>query len=363
MEYFQSLSDIASCFFRTDSFDLGILQHMTRNILYFLVLMHLVSCGKDNDVDDSGNDNGNENISLPTINENVLCNEALYSEPFPDSLLDISDMSYSPSDATAFYRELSARRYPFGATLIDEGKLYTAQDCVGLFNSGVARFDQALGRVSTIVHECGHFWSFREEDFSNALFNIAPGITLTCQNGDSEDRFGKTFAKSLIRQDDESAKRPPCDESSGPCDFYAEVYLDGNAFDNSFEGGDQGFNMIVEETIQYVNSLASEYGVRDRFTNFSTSARDGILTHLWYMQRYLRMARTTLAFDYPDAYAAIAEDECYRHAILNTWNRAWFYLNLSEGTPGLELDAGLIDLVLQDHLLEEIDRLKELEGC
>ena len=45
-------------------------------------------------------------------------------------------------------------------------------------------------------------------------------------------------------------------------DNYANVYLDGDPDDDEFDGGDQGFNSLLEETLQYVNSLATGYAIR-----------------------------------------------------------------------------------------------------
>ena len=73
------------------------------------------------------------------------------------------------------------------------------------------------------------------------------------------------------------------------CDFYRQVYLDGDPDDDNFEGGDQGYNSVLEETTQYINSLAVGYAFNDLYSG-SVSERDGILTFLWYITRYLKMA-------------------------------------------------------------------------
>ena len=167
-------------------------------------------------------------------------------------------------------------------------------------------------------------------------------------------------ARSRIRNDAYQGLRPPCNgRLTRTCDHYADVYLDGNPDDGNFEGGDQGFNSVLEETLQYVNSLATGYAFED-FYRGSRSERDGILTFLWYLERYLRMAR----LDYPDAYDHISGNECWRRSILQVWGRAWMYLSLTDGSERLGIsDDAILNLVTEPELLEEISRIRQIEGC
>ena len=55
-----------------------------------------------------------------------------------------------------------------------------------------------------------------------------------------------------------------CEDTGGSnCDFYASTYLGGDPNDGNFDSGDQGFGMLHEETVQYVNSLATAYAFQD----------------------------------------------------------------------------------------------------
>ena len=67
--------------------------------------------------------------------------------------------------------------------------------------------------------------------------------------------------------------------------------------------------------------------------------------------------------DYPDAYRFISESDCWRPMILELWGRAWLYLELTEGMSALGIKDAEILTRLSPELLEEIDRLRELEGC
>ena len=114
-----------------------------------------------------------------------------------------------------------------------------------------------------------------------------------------------------------------------------------------------------EETLQYIHSLATGYAIND-YISGSISERDGILTFLWYTTRYLRMAR----LEYPETYSLLSEDSCWRDLILTTWGRAWLYLDVTAEMGHLGInDAFLEELVREPVLLDEIDRLRTLDGC
>jgi len=84
---------------------------------------------------------------------------------------------------------------------------------------------------------------------------------------------------------------------------------------------------VLEEATQYVNSLATALAFKDAFAGSKSSDRDGILTFLWYIERYHLMARTEI----PSAYTLLSGDACWRQATLSVWDRAWFYLDATKG--------------------------------
>ena len=182
-------------------------------------------------------------------------------------------------------------------------------------------------RWNTIVHECGHFYDFVLSRSAPSSYFLTDALTLTCARGDTTSRGGDTYARSRLNDDTYSVMRPPC--SGDGCDFYADTYLDGDPDDDTFDGGDQGFSVLFEEAVQYVNSVATAWAFVDQFeAGRSTSARDGILTFLWYIERYLHQAR----LEFPSAYERIT-DPCWRNAILTLWGRAWLYLEATAGMP------------------------------
>jgi len=233
-------------------------------------------------------------------------------------------------------------------------------NCVTTFLSDRSSGNAVLRQASTLVHECGHFFDLGLSRGRASTYVIAPGLQRACSNGDTTTRGGRTFARSLLNADPYSAMRPPCvNMSSSNCDFYANTYLDGSATNSTFESGDQGFNSLLEEANQYVNSLASAYTFREVFQSSRVSERDGILTFMWYLERYLQLARTSN----PQAYATLTQDACWREAILSVWDRGWFYLTASASSAsslGIN-DARLRTLVETPSLLAEIDSLRALQ--
>lgn len=294
------------------------------------------------------------------------CVDGQYTEAALPVTANIGDLtsSYSSAGAEDFITDVLARRFPDGTVLVENGRMSTTiGDCVDYFVSDRSSANAIISQMSTITHECGHFYDLEESTGRNNFYFIAGDITFTCSNGDTTDRFGNTFARSLIRDDEYSALRRPCvgDETNG-CDYYAKIYLDGDPTDSNFDSGDQGFNFLMEEAVQYVNSIATGYAFEEELTSGGRriSERDGILTFLWYIERYLKLART----EHADAYAFILGDECWRELILTVWGRAWLYLGLTEDSSGLGINDDLLEGFVSDpDLLAEIERVREAQGC
>ncbi|HJL17185.1 MAG TPA: hypothetical protein RMH99_16075 [Sandaracinaceae bacterium LLY-WYZ-13_1] len=293
------------------------------------------------------------------------CIDGMYTESLPAPDADISDLvaGYDPGDPTAFIEAVLSRRYGTGLELVVEGD--SSRDCVDTFLRETGTAQDVIEQLPTVVHECGHFYDNALSDFGSNTYaiNDTP-LQISCAMGDSTDRGGQTFARSRIRDDAYAELRPPCDGTFGSgCDFYADIYLDGDPDDGTFDGGDQGFNMLFEEVVQYVNSIATAYAFTGELdTGGSTSQRDGILTFLWYLTRYLRMAR----LDYPSAYTHLLEGDggCWRDLILTVWGRAWLYLDTTMGMGHLGIaDAELMTLVTDPDLLAEIQRLRDAASC
>jgi hypothetical protein len=293
------------------------------------------------------------------------CAQDQYAESLPSSKASLSGLTFSSTKANEYLLGALEKRYPLGKAIVEGGlasSISASQgSCVDRFLQDKSSANAVLRQAATVVHECGHFYDLGEATSArDAAYVLRPSeLTFTCKSGDTTSRGGKTFARSLIKKDAYYSDRPACGgKSAQGCDFYADVYLDGNAADAKFDSGDQGFSFVLEEATQYVNSLATALAFEDQYTGSKVSERDGILTFLWYIERYLAMARN----DYPEAYKLLSEDPCWRQATLSVWDRGWFYLRASEGKANLGLDdSNLETLVTNGDLTSEIDALRNLE--
>lgn len=292
------------------------------------------------------------------------CIDGAYEEalPTPEGSIEALIGAYEAKNAFEFVLAVLAVRYPTGRFLVDQGVAKAKQNCFELFLPAALRgtAKSTLDRIEVLVHECGHLYDLSVGSFSGHHYHISETVQRTCSGGSSQGG-GKMFARSRLQSDTYSLLRPPCSKGSGPhgCDSYADIYLNGNPDDAKFESGDQGFDMLHEETVQYVHSLATASAFSDRIAG-STSARDGILTFLWYTERYLRLART----EYPAAYAKLADDPCWREAILLTWGRAWRMLDATATNKKLGIqDKTILPLVDDPDLLNEIELIRTKHGC
>lgn len=290
------------------------------------------------------------------------CAQGSYTEALPTKA-SLTDLSYSSAQAQSYVTSALQRRYPIGKFILEgglTGPLAAQQgNCVDRFLRDKATAQSVLRQAPTLVHECGHFFDLGEAKGGDSVYVLRDDLRFTCKGGDTTSRGGKTFARSRIKTDAFYAKRTACGGTvSQGCDFYADIYLDGDPDDATFDSGDQGYNSVLEEATQYVNSIATALAFQDAYQGTKVSERDGILTFLWYIERYLQLART----DYKTAYAAIAEDPCWRQATLSVWDRGWFFLEATKGINELELDAPALEALVKDpSLTAEIDTLRNLE--
>ena len=115
-----------------------------------------------------------------------------------------------------------------------------------------------------------------------------------------------------------------------------------------------GMNLASLSRLTEVTPISTN--VNDALFNVTT----GILTFLWYIERYLRLAR----LEHASAYQLITTNECWREATLTVWGRAWLYLDLTDGDASLGIDDGKIEALVRDaDLLSEIARLRTAAGC
>lgn len=317
------------------------------------------------DIPDVGKDTGPDVLPPPPGIVDPNCVDGQYTETLPPGVsVDISGFisNYDGVSYRDLIDDVLEARYPLGAALVTGGvENATFGDCIDFFISNTGSASSVIGQLGTVTHECGHFYDIAISPAGGATYVVTESLTLECF-GASYQGSNKTFPRSYIRNDAFSLAHPPCAPGEfGGCDHYADVYLngDGDPSTGDFDSGDQGFDMVLEETVQYVNSLATGYAFIDQYTS-NVSERDGLLTFLWYVQRYLNYGR----LNDTASYEVLASSPCWRNAILTIWGRAWLYLQATADMPllGIEHDK-LYGLATDPVLLQEIQLIRERHGC
>ncbi len=256
-----------------------------------------------------------------------------YSEPVcANPLASLSDLSAAYVNTAAGVRAAAAgiadRRYPIGRLFIDNQSDMNLLAWYSRRNT----FADILNNFEVAVHEGQHIWDIGMIAGGMWPYRLRDDLVIRARRltnfNRSEILTVHTFAAM---------------------DMYAPVYLMGGS-------GAQGFNTLLDEYSAYVHSLAARYCTRDGLAmGTRISARDGILTMMYYVEMYLRLARTV----HPADYAAILADPEHIRLILTVWARAEFWLNLSTPFPSLGLrDATIRPVTYDPANVAEIDMLR-----
>lgn len=284
---------------------------------------------------------GTNNATTTTPSNNTTpmgtCPDELWTEARPDNTADLSDLEAGYTEAQYLSAITTAleRRYPTGRWIVDGGLQNPQLDCVMAFSQGQrGDFSRAMLSLSTVVHECGHLFDLRNFNGQTFTYQVTPELTYTLPRLN-------TPARSLIAQ------------YTYPGDRYEMIYLEG-------QSGSQGFETLMEEFLQYINSLLTGYAFVDYYGNQSRSDRDGILTFMLYLEYYLQHTRM---MNVP-AYEAIVSNAQWREAILTMWGRAELALTFAEGQRQLGISDTMVEpLVRNPDLLNEIELIRQRHSC
>jgi len=253
--------------------------------------------------------------------------------PYDEDLCADADLSaieadFSPGSWEDVVLPVLDARYDVGAYVLRESPQDGGCQWAN-FVGDSSSFSGVLQGLETIVHEMGHCWGFQ--------FLGAEYAYLVTPDRELHVTWLQNFPRSEILGVHEF----------GDDDFYRDTYLTG-------QSGNQGFNTVLDELNQYIHSLAVAYCYADYRGAFSTSARDGVWTFLYYVEKYLQVGRT----DHPTDYAAITGDPGTVEVIDTLWGRAQLYLAVTAADDRLGLNDEMIQGYVEDPAnLEELRRV------
>ena len=253
-----------------------------------------------------------------------------YTEALCDDSASLADLAAAYTDTPAGLRAaahaIAERRYPIGVAFID---VQSDMQLQGWFRSR-ANFAGVLNGFEVAVHEGGHVWDITMAG-ATWPYRLRDDLVIRPRR---LTNFNRSEILTLHAAPDS--------------DSYDEVYLRG-------QSGAQGFNTLLDEYVQYTHSLAARFCTRDSLPpGQRISARDGILTLMYYVELYLKLART----QHPDDYAEIIGDPGHVELIRTVWQRAELWLSRSAPYPQLGLrDAQIRAWTYAPENLMEIEML------
>jgi hypothetical protein len=243
------------------------------------------------------------------------CPAECYCEPF-DATADIADLEAAFNGANWAETMIGVldRRYPAAADLLVE-----MQDdpWFGAFTD-TSSFGGLMDSVMTEVHEGTHGW-----DYEHALGQSYFGYWLRADlqfEPPKIDGFPRSEIYGMLVDDSTS--------------LYADTYLTGDQ-------GTYGWYELLDEMNCYINGMGAIAAVGEQIP-WGVSGRDGAVAFLYYLELYLRRART----HYPDLYAQLQGEAEYVELVQTQWLRTHFLLERADAFPEL----GIYDQEIRAHL-------------
>lgn len=243
------------------------------------------------------------------------CPAHCYCEPF-DAAADVDDLeaAFVGGNWAEVMIGVLDRRYPAAADLLVERG---DDPWFGAFTDA-SSFTALMDSVMTEVHEGTHGW-----DYDHALGQPYFGYWLRADlwfEPPKIDGFPRAEILGML-VDDSTA-------------LYADTYLTG-------EQGSYGFYELLDEMNAYINGMGAIAAVGEHIP-WGVSGRDGAVAFLYYLELYLRRARTT----YPELYAALQAEPEYVELVRTQWLRTHFLLERADAHPHL----GIHDQEIRAHL-------------
>ena len=247
---------------------------------------------------------------------------------------DISDIreSYSPRDWREAALDTLDARFPDGAWVARS--LDSPGDFDRWFDGSTGSWDRMVGSLDLGVHEGTHMLGFQDMGFGTYTYNLGEGEVMQIQGIDT---FFRREVYELLPQDVKDM-------------LYADLYLR--------QIGDQDVKTLLDEFNAYTFSLYVSTALVDQFgTGSRSSARDGILSFMFFVEVYFRIART----EHPRDYEQMTSNDGFVELVLTLWDRAQCALDLAGDDPRLGIDDVKVrPLVHDEEWLSEIRRFADL---
>jgi len=224
----------------------------------------------------------------------VDCPDNCYCEPI-DPEADISDLEQG-YDAGAWAQTMADvldRRWPAGAALVAD---LQGDPYFGAFTD-TSSFTGLMDGFMTEVHEGTHGWDYGHAGVDTFAYFMRGDLQFEVAKIHGFDR---SEIYGLLTDDSTS--------------LYADLYLTGTQ-------GTYGFYELLDEMNCYINGMAA-IGVVGEYIPYGISGRDGAVAFLYYLELYLKRART----NYPDLYAQLKGDPEYVDLVRTQWLRTHFLM-------------------------------------
>ena len=254
-----------------------------------------------------------------------------YYEPFTNANISNIENSYVGSQWLQKMLATLDARYPNGHYLMDQMK--SDPWLTGTFPSyfELGSWDGMIDAIDTACHEETHGY-----DYDQAL--SLPNKHLYYMGSDNQVQvpklgfFPRNAILSLVQQ------------GGSVTTNYDNTYLTGTQ-------GSYDFISMGDELTAYINGLACVTTVQDYVTS-TVSYRDGAASHLYYLQLYMRVART----EHASLYNQWKADPDWQHFVRYSWARGHFWTAQAAGNPHLGInDAAIWARINQQQNLDEIE--------
>ena len=252
-----------------------------------------------------------------------------------DGSVSLSDLQsgYSGNQWLSSMLETLGRRYSNGWYLLDQMKTdpWLTSSFPQYFELG--SWGGMIEAIDTACHEESHGYDFDESlgfpgehlyYMGSNLEVIAPELSF----------FPRYEILSAVQQ------------GGSVTSMYDSTYLTGTQ-------GSYDFIFLADELTAYINGLACATAVADHLGGYGYSFRDGAASHLYYLQIYLRIART----QHPSLYNQWRADADWQQFVRFSWARGHFWTDAAMAHANLGInDAAIWARINQPANLDEIEQ-------